>query len=81
MYKDIEKYPANVVRYPITSTGSSYFSFPKVVTTSAFEERVEIGEDWLPTDNIAKRFPVRGSAFVNSFSPGWLKLSELGADW
>lgn len=80
VYKDIEKYPANVVRYPITSTGSSYFSFPKVVTTSAFEERVEIGEDWLPTDNIAKRFPVRGSAFVNSFSPGWLKLSELGAD-
>lgn len=83
IYKDIEKYPAFVTRYPVTGVGSIYPSKVRMRVTVDAEVRKELRDDWLIGDehSLAKQFPIRNSAFVNTFSPSPFKLAKLGMDF
>ncbi len=74
------KYPIVLSRYPISGIGSIYPSTVYLKTTIESENRVELDDNWSPTDKIAKEFPIYNSSFFNSMSPNFSKLSRLGAD-
>lgn len=83
LYREANKYPLYVTRYPVTGVGSIYPSKIFLYTTIKAEQRRELGENWDPMDDthIAYQFPVRESAFVNSLIPHSAKLVGLGADF
>jgi hypothetical protein len=70
-----------VTRYPVTGQGSIYPSWPYVKTTVHSQSLKELDDQWQPTGNIAKDFPIRGERFYNSVSPHYTKLRRLGADF
>jgi hypothetical protein len=83
VYREIDKLPAFVTRYPITGVGSIVPSKTKLKTTIRREVRKELGPDWSPLgeDYVAYEFPINGGEFVNSISPHTSKLARLGADF
>lgn len=83
VYRELDKLPALVTRYPITGVGSIVPSKMKVKTTIRREIRKELGPDWRPMgeDFVAYEFPITGGEFVNSISPHTSKLARLGADF
>lgn len=80
IYKDFNKYPLFVTRYPITGYGSIYPSFGYLKPTTTTIEAYELDDDWSNTVYTAFQFPVRGSTFVNSMSPSPSHEPALGAD-
>lgn len=77
------KYHAQVTRYPITGTGSTYMATIYVMTTTVGEERWELGEDWekLGGDHVAVEFPKPGlKSFMDSMSVHGSRLEGLGGD-
>lgn len=83
MVPDWNKYHAQVTRYPITGTGSTYMATVYVMTTTVGEERFELGEDWkkLGEEFVAVEFPKPGlTTFMDSMSVHGSRLSGLGAD-
>jgi hypothetical protein len=81
-YREMNKLPAFVTRYPITGMGSIVPSKLHVKTTIRSEQRKELGPDWNPLgdDYVAYEFPIAGGGFVNSIAPHTSKLARLGAD-
>jgi hypothetical protein len=77
VYREMDKLPAFVTRYPITGVGSIVPSKMKLKTTIRREERKELGPDWGPLgdDYVAYEFPITGGDFVNSISPHSSKLA------
>jgi hypothetical protein len=80
VYKRANSYPIFVTRYPITSPLSSYPSMTYLMTTTQSEKRVELDENWQPTEDKAFSFPVKGMPFMEAMSPHPAHLSGLGAD-
>ncbi len=81
IYKIYKKYPSYVTRYPITGIGSVYPSKMYLKTTIEFEERIELDDDWKPSEHVAKQYPVRASTFFNSMAPSSTRIGKLGADY
>lgn len=82
MYRDAEKYPLFVTRYPVANRRSSYPSLPYLMSTVRSEPRRELDDHWVPIPTgLAPRFPIVGSDTYNSMSPHPCKLSGLGADF
>lgn len=75
--------PLLVTRYPVTGVGSVVPSQAYVKTTIRSESRKELGPNWEPLDDVAvaREFPLRGVAFVNSVAPHSSRLAGLGADF
>jgi len=82
VYKDINKYPVIISRYPIAGSGSCKPSMIHVKTTTTSEQRKELNENWEPLDNnhIAYEFPIAGP-FLNSMAIHTLNLRNLTADF
>ncbi len=81
IYEIANNYPVYVTRYPITGMGSIYPSKVYLKTTVEFEVRQELDDEWRPSGNVAKQFPIRTSSFFNSVAPSTSKLAKLGADF
>lgn len=83
VYRELDKLPAFITRYPITGVGSIVPSKVKLKTTIRREERLELGPDWQPLDgtHVAYEFPIVGSEFVNSISPHSSRLTRMTADF
>lgn len=83
IYRNVNDLAGYVTRYPVTGIGSIYPSKVLVQPTIKTETRRELDEHWQPMDDqhIAYKFPVTGSAFVNSMAPHSSKLAGLGADF
>ncbi len=83
VYREMDKLPSLVTRYPITGVGSIVPSKMKLKTTVRREERKELGPDWSPLgdDYVAYEFPITGSEFVNSISPHSARLERMTADF
>jgi hypothetical protein len=83
VYRAINGLPAYITRYPVTGVGSIYPSKTLIQPTIKTEVRQELDQNWEIMDDsyIAYKFPIDGSAFVNSFSPHSSKLVGLGADF
>lgn len=83
IYRKVNGLPCFITRYPVTGIGSIYPSKTLIQPTIKVEKRHELGMNWEEQDEsyIAYKFPVNGSAFVNSFSPHSSKLAGLGADF
>lgn len=81
-YRELNKYPLFVTRYPVTGIGSIYPSKMYVKTTIRAEERRELSEQWEPMDDthVAYQFPTSGP-LVNSLVPHSAHLKPLGADF
>lgn len=79
--RQANKYPIFVTRYPIGSAFSIYPSFIYLKTTTISEKRVELDDNWEPTDFTANQFPITGMPFVESLSPHPSKLKVLNADF
>lgn len=82
VYREINKFPIFVTRYPITGMGSIYASKVFVKTTIKAEVRKQLDEAWSPMDEsyTAYEFPKDGP-FVNSLVPHSAKLARMGADF
>lgn len=82
IYAVARKYPNTLTRYPVQGTGSIYPSWTYLVTTAQHEVRSELNDHWMPmdSDHIAYRFPVRGSAFIDTALPHPTRLQGLGGD-
>jgi hypothetical protein len=82
-YREMDRLPLFVTRYPITGIGSIVPSKAHVRTTVLSERRKELGPDWNPIgdDYVAFEFPVDGGAFINSLVPHSSKLGLMGADF
>lgn len=81
-YRDWNKHPILVTRYPVNNIGSIYPSFVHVRTTIKDERRRELDHEWKPMegdDNIAYAFPIPGP-YINSLVPHQTRLKQLGAD-
>lgn len=81
-YRNWNKQPILVTRYPVNNIGSIYPSFVLVKTTIRDERRRELGPDWKPLegpDNVAYSFPIPGP-YINSLVPHQSRLKQLGAD-
>lgn len=88
MYKDANKYPGIIVRYPIAETGSTVPTFPYMKTTVKAERRVELDDNWMPVRDefsddiiVATEFPIRGEKSIESMSPPLSSLGGLSADF
>jgi len=76
-------YHAQVTRYPVTGTGSTYMATIYVMTTTVGEERWELGDDWekLGDAYVALEFPKPGlTSFMDSMAVHASRLQGLGAD-
>lgn len=80
VYKDSNKYPGFVTRYPITGYGSIYPSKAYLKTTVKSLSLTELDYNWEKTDSVALHFPVLNSEFINSLSPHPSHIGRLGAD-
>lgn len=83
LYRELNKYPLFVTRYPVAGVGSIYPSFAFVKTTIKAETRKELNELWEPKgdDFVAHEFPIRDSAFMDSLVPHSSRLAGLVADF
>lgn len=82
-YRQWNRFPAFVTRYPITNIGSIYPSKLYVKTTIDSEVRKELGDDWLPLGDsyIAYEFPSRDKPiYVDTMAPNLTRLGDLGGD-
>lgn len=82
-YREWNKFPAFVTRYPITSIGSIYPGFSYVKTTVNGEVRKELGMDWelLGDSYIAYEYPMLElPVYMDTMSPNLTRLQDLGAD-
>jgi hypothetical protein len=83
-YREWNRYPALITRYPVTGLGSIYPSTVYVKTTIKSEVRKELGENWEPLgdDYVAYEFPISAHpAFIDTMSPHLSRLAALGADF
>jgi len=82
-YRELNKFPLFITRYPVTGVGSIYPSKIYARTTIRSETRRELDNQWQPMDDshVAFEFPIPGDAFVNSVVPHSAKLGKLGADF
>lgn len=82
-YRELNKFPVFVTRYPVTGLGSIYASKVYAKTTIRAEQRRELDENWAPMDDshVAYEYPIAGGPFVNSLVPHSSKLKGLGADF
>lgn len=81
IYKVANEYPTFVTRYPITSPLSSYPSMTYLMTTTQSERRVELDDNWQPTEYTAFSFPIKGMPFMEAMSPHPAHLAGLNADF
>lgn len=83
VYRTLNGLPAFVTRYPVTGIGSIYPSRLLVQPTVKYETRRELDGNWQPKDdeNVAYRFPVSDSTFMDSMAISAPKLVGLGADF
>lgn len=82
-YRDWNKYPALITRYPVTGLGSIYPSTAYVKTTIKSEIRKELDDNWEPIgdDHIAYEFPITSvETFIDTMAPHLSNLSALGGD-
>lgn len=78
---NVSKVPVMTTRYPITGIGSTFPAITYLKTTIEVEKRIELDDNWEPTDNILNQFPIRDSNFYNSISSHPSRLKSLGADF
>lgn len=83
IYKEINKYPVWICRYPVAGMGSNYPSLAYVRTTTRAERRVELDAEWKPVqdDSYAWQFPINGVEFMNATIPHVVKIEGLVADF
>ena len=82
-YREWNKFPSFVTRYPITNIGSIYPSKMYVKTTIDGEVRKELNEEWQPIGDsyVAYEFPSRSKPiYVDTMSPNLVRLQDLGGD-
>lgn len=73
----VPKYPAFVVRYPITGAGSVYPCWPSVRTTgTSFETKVKVGFQEIDCDS----YPYLGQGYIRSMTVHYSHLGKLGGD-
>lgn len=73
----IPKYPAFVVRYPITGAGSIYPCWPNVKTTgTSFRTSVMMGLGPIDCDS----YPYLGQGYIRSMTVHYSHLGKLGGD-
>jgi len=80
VFKDSDKVPCFVTRYPITGYGSIYPSYCYLKTTVKSEIRTQLNDNWEVTDNKANEFPIRGYSFYNTVSVSPAHAGRLGLD-
>lgn len=83
-YREWNRYPSWMTRYPITGIGSIYPSFSYVKTTTRGLVLKELGDDWNPIgpDHIAREYPdLKNPVFHDSLSPSASRLAGLGGDF
>lgn len=82
-FRELNRLPIFVTRYPVTGVGSIYPSKVLAKVTTRSEVRRELDDEWKPLgdETVAYEFPVTGAPFVNSLVPHSAKLSRLGADF
>ena len=83
-YREWNRYPSWMTRYPITGIGSIYPSFSYVKTTTRGLVLKELGDDWNPIgpDHIAREYPdLNNPVFHDSLSPSSSRLAGLGGDF
>lgn len=82
-YKDWNKYPMILSRYPISGSGSIYPSYVHVKTTVLYETRYEIDNEGNKIlENRAIAFPILDNpTFVDSEAVSPSRLGGLGADF
>ena len=81
VYKNANKIPLFFTRYPVLNFGSIYPSKTFLKTTIKSEIRIELDDNWQPTENKAIQFPITGENFVDSMSPHSIHLGRLDADF
>lgn len=82
IYVQAKHHPNTLTRYPVQGTGSCYPANTFLVTTTEYEIRRQLNEHWHPmTDEfVAYRFPLRGSAFIDTALPHPTRLAGLDGD-
>lgn len=81
VFKDSSSIPCLVTRYPITGYGSIYPSYVYLKSTTKSEVRIELDDNWQPTNVVANEFPIFGQQFFNSVSPALKNIGRLGLDY
>lgn len=80
IYKDVNKYPGFLTRYPVTNVGSIYPSIPYLKTTAKGRKVNILDIDWNVIDTVVE-YPKIGETFYNSLSPNSKHLAALDADF
>lgn len=81
-YRDINKYPATITRYPIAGDGSFYASKTYVRTSVRAANLAPLNDDWLVDAESprALEYPLPNEGHYDSMSPNPGRLRGLGGD-
>lgn len=80
-YRESDKIPCFVTRYPVTGYGSIFPGYMYLKSTVKSDVRRELDEVWQPVEGkLANEFPIYGEPFFNSMSPPSKNLARMGAD-
>ena len=81
-YRELNKYPVIITRYPIAGSGSCVPTMIHVKTTVRSEQRRELSNEWEPMDDsyIAHEFPIPGP-YLNSMVQHPIRNAGLTADY
>lgn len=79
VYKDVNKYPAFVTRYPVSNVGGIYPCIPYLKTTVKGRE-VEVLNDMWEVEDVVYEYPILGETSHNSISVSVKQLQRMGAD-
>jgi hypothetical protein len=81
LYKDSNKIPGYLTRYPIAGYGSIYPSYVHLKTTVPAEVRTELDDNWQKVDYTALNFPIVDNSFFDTLSPHQSHIAKLTADY
>lgn len=81
-FRDWNKIPVFVTRYPITGTGSIYPSIAFVRPTTTTYTLAQLDSNWEMTDDIAHCYPETvNPEYIDSAAPHSSRLAGMGADF
>ena len=81
-FREWNKIPIFVTRYPITNTGSIYPSIAYVKATTKIYKLAQLDADWKMTDDIAHCYPETVKPdYIDSAAPHSSRLEGLTADY
>lgn len=81
LYRDSNKIPGYLTRYPIAGYGSIYPSYVHLKTTVPSEVRTELDDNWQIVAYDAVNFPIRDANFFDTLAPHQSHIGKLTADY